>query len=152
MKSMDRGVDAANQLISSMFLVLVPAILECLVVVVCKYVWMYSMYVCIHVAVRVYLCDNKCESISLLYFIVHIFFVVISYSYMCVCMYVGVFLHHVQAVASRGHRVNRNQSVCNSDHSHHEEKEEVQVCGTSLICICYCTVLYCVCMYVCRSV
>ena len=113
------------------------------------------MYICssIYVAVRVYLCDTKCESISLLYFIVRIFFVLISYSYMCVyvCMYVGIFLHHVQAVASRGHRVSRNQSVCNSDHSHHEEKEEVQVCGTSPKCICYCTILYWVgvCMYVC---
>jgi len=34
MKSMDRGVEAANQLISSLFLFLLPAILECLAVVV----------------------------------------------------------------------------------------------------------------------
>eukprot|EP01036_Dinobryon_divergens_P025480 gene25480-34032_t len=34
MKSMDRGVEAANQLISSMFLLLLPAFLECFAVVV----------------------------------------------------------------------------------------------------------------------
>ena len=34
MKSMDRGVDAANSLISSLFLFLIPALLECLAVII----------------------------------------------------------------------------------------------------------------------
>ena len=33
MKSMDRGIDAANQLITYLFLFLIPAIAECLAVV-----------------------------------------------------------------------------------------------------------------------
>jgi ABC-type multidrug transport system fused ATPase/permease subunit len=58
MKSMDRGIDAANSLISSLFLFLIPAILECLAVVVLFFInfkqWQLGLTV--FIGVSLYAC------------------------------------------------------------------------------------------------
>ena len=56
MKSMDRGVDAASSLVSYLFLFLVPAILECLAVIVLFFInyKQYSLGITVFVGVALY--------------------------------------------------------------------------------------------------